>query len=217
MLLDTHAHLADPVFDPDLIRVIERAKEAGVSAIIAVSENLKEARRNLKLAEKHPAILPAAGLYPGNLDMQQAQEMVSFIRRKRDRLVAIGEVGLDRWIVKEESDRELQQEIFCMFIDLSLELDLPLNIHSRSAGRHVIALLLGRGANKVQLHANPPRPSRLWKRATSFRSHLRWCAHAKNRSSSALSHSPACWWKRTARFWALIRRSGMNQLTLTLR
>ncbi|MBA7647179.1 putative metal-dependent hydrolase TatD [subsurface metagenome] len=153
MLLDTHAHLADPVFDPDLIRVIERAKEAGVSAIIAVSENLKEARRNLKLAEKHPAILPAAGLYPGNLDMQQAQEMVSFIRRKRDRLVAIGEVGLDRWIVKEESDRELQQEIFCMFIDLSLELDLPLNIHSRSAGRHVIALLLGRGANKVQLHA----------------------------------------------------------------
>jgi TatD DNase family protein len=40
-----------------------------------------------------------------------------------------------------------------MFVDLSLELDLPLNVHSRSAGRHVIDILLARGAKRVQLHA----------------------------------------------------------------
>jgi len=50
-------------------------------------------------------------------------------------LAAIDEVGLDRWIVKEEADRSVQETIFRMFIDLAMELDLPLNVHSRSAGR----------------------------------------------------------------------------------
>jgi TatD DNase family protein len=79
--------------------------------------------------------------------------MITLIRKERKKLVAIGEVGLDYWAVKEEIDKELQREIFGRFIDLSLELDLPLNVHSRSAGRHVVSMLLERGARKVQLHA----------------------------------------------------------------
>ena len=79
--------------------------------------------------------------------------MVSFIRSERERLVAVGEVGLDYWVVQDEGERELQREIFSRFIDLALELDLPLNVHSRSAGRHAVGLLLDRSASKVQLHA----------------------------------------------------------------
>jgi TatD DNase family protein len=79
--------------------------------------------------------------------------MVSFIRSERERLAAVGEVGLDYWVVKDESERELQREIFSRFIDLARELDLPLNVHSRSAGQHAVGLLLARGARKVQLHA----------------------------------------------------------------
>jgi len=67
--------------------------------------------------------------------------------------VAIGEVGLDYWVVKEEEGREIQREIFRTFIDLSLEMDLPLNIHSRSAGKIVIQMLLEKGAQAVHLHA----------------------------------------------------------------
>jgi TatD DNase family protein len=98
-------------------------------------------------------ILPAAGLYPSVLNYSVADEMLSLIRRERERLWAIGEVGLDYWIVKEEEKRGVQREILQRFIDLSLELDLPLNLHSRSAGRHVIDLLLQCNARKVQLHA----------------------------------------------------------------
>jgi TatD DNase family protein len=79
--------------------------------------------------------------------------MVTFIRQNHEQLLGIGEVGLDFWIVKEEDKRALQREIFTRFIDLSLELDLPLNVHSRSAGRHVIDLLLQKNARRVQLHA----------------------------------------------------------------
>lgn len=152
-IVDTHSHLADPVFNSDLDEVLERAKTAGVSAIVTVSENLGDARRNLELAARYPMLRAAAGLYPTHLDMSQAEVMVSFIRQECSSLVAVGEVGLDYWAVKEESGKGLQREIFKAFVDLALELDLPLNVHSRSAGRHVIALLLKQGAQKVQLHA----------------------------------------------------------------
>jgi TatD DNase family protein len=79
--------------------------------------------------------------------------MVAFIRANRASLAAIGEVGLDYWVVKEEAARCVQKEIFSRFIRLSLELELPLNVHSRSAGRHAVDLLLQSGAEKVQLHA----------------------------------------------------------------
>jgi TatD DNase family protein len=124
-----------------------------VASIVSVSENLTDARKNMYLASCFPELRPALGLYPAHLDTEQAEAVVSLIRAEREKIVAIGEVGLDHWIVKEESERELQHEIFGRFIDLALELDLPLNVHSRSAGRHAVALLLERGAKKVQLHA----------------------------------------------------------------
>lgn len=152
-LVDTHAHLADDAFDSDRDEVLQRARSAGVAAVISVSESIEDAEKNLELSRTAEMVLPAAGLYPSVLDYSRADEMSSFIRREKEELRAIGEVGLDYWIVKEEEDRVVQREIFQRFIDLSKELDLPLNVHSRSAGRHVIDLLLGCDARKVQLHA----------------------------------------------------------------
>lgn len=153
LLIDTHAHICDPGFDEDRARVLARAREAGVDAIIAVGEDIGDARKNLDLAEKHPILKPAAGLYPTHLDLNQASEMSAFIRQNRALLAAIGEVGLDYWVVKEEAQKEIQREIFKIFIELSKELDLPLNIHSRSAGRHAVDMLLKNNAPRVQLHA----------------------------------------------------------------
>ncbi|MBW2518622.1 MAG: TatD family hydrolase [Deltaproteobacteria bacterium] len=152
-LVDTHAHMCDPSFDEDRDAVLERARKAGVAAIIAVGENLADARKNLELAEKYPILKPAAGLYPTHLDLEQARQMADFLRDNKSRIVAIGEVGLDYWIVKEDSEKTLQREILKTFIALSKELNMPLNIHSRSAGRHAIALLLENDAPRVQMHA----------------------------------------------------------------
>jgi TatD DNase family protein len=153
ILVDTHTHLCDPVFDADRAEVLDRAAAAGIGAVILVGEDLQEARRNIKLAANHSMLKPAAGLYPAILDRAQAQDLHMFIRNKSNRLVAIGEVGLDYWVVKEETDKEIQREIFKGFIALSLEQDLPLNVHSRSAGRHAVSLLLECGASRVQMHA----------------------------------------------------------------
>jgi len=153
LLVDTHAHLCDPVFDPDLAEVLERAREAGISAVLSVGEDLSDAGKNLRLAARYPMVRAAAGLYPTNLDLDLAEKMRTFIRAHKDEFVAIGEVGLDYWLVKDGPQRDIQREIFKGFIDLSAELSLPLNVHSRSAGRHAVAFLLESSAAKVQLHA----------------------------------------------------------------
>jgi TatD DNase family protein len=152
-VIDVHAHLCDPVFDADRPAVLDRARRAGVTRVLCVGETLADAERNLALAEAHQMLWAAAGLYPTILDLDQAERMIGFIRRHRDRLRAIGEVGLDRWKVQDEEGRALQEEIFRRFIRLSRELDLPLNIHSRSAGRRTLELLEEEGPCRALLHA----------------------------------------------------------------
>jgi TatD DNase family protein len=153
VIVDTHAHLCDPVFDGDRESVLSRARAAGVAAVVAVSETLTDARRTLELAARFPEIKPAVGLYPAHLDLEAAAAIMALIRREHHRLAGIGEVGLDYRLVADADDRARQREIFAMFIALGRELDLPLNVHSRSAGRQTVDLLLTSGAARVQLHA----------------------------------------------------------------
>jgi TatD DNase family protein len=153
MLTDVHAHICDAVFDDDRADVLKRACDAGISSVIAVGETLADARKNLALSAIHQEILPAAGLYPTILDMDEASAVELFIRENHQRLVAIGEIGLDYWKVQDEADREIQREIFKRFIKLGIELELPLNIHSRSAGRQVIEMLFEADAKRVLMHA----------------------------------------------------------------
>lgn len=153
MIFDTHAHICDSVFDADRSEVLRKAREVGVGAIVAVGEDLSDAQRNIQIAEAYSIIRPAAGLYPTILDLEKAKDMRAFIRAQHAKFCAIGEVGLDFWAVKEEPKKEIQKEIFRSFIKLAEELDLPLNVHSRSAGRHAVAMLLECGADRVQMHA----------------------------------------------------------------
>jgi len=158
-LVDVHAHLCAPEFAKDLPAVLDTAAAAGVTRILAVGETLEDARRNLELADRFPMVRPCAGLYPTVLDEAAAEGMLAFIRQHRDRLVAIGEVGMDHWMVREEGDREVQRTILGRFVALANELDLPLNVHSRSAGRAAIQFLRGQGARRVLLHAFDGRAS----------------------------------------------------------
>ena len=153
MLFDAHAHLASGDFKDDLPAVLARADAAGLCGILAVGETLEDAERTLALSDRYPLVKPAAGLYPTRLDLSAAEAVMAFIRRHADRLVALGEVGLDHWVMKDETDWRRQEEILTRFVVLSNNLELPLNVHSRSAGRHTIAFLREHGARRVLLHA----------------------------------------------------------------
>ena len=150
---DCHAHLVDPTFDDDRSEVIARAQNKGVKGIITVGETYDDALKNLKLTKQHECLFPCLGLYPTILDLDQAEQIVQLIRENHHLLAGVGEVGLDYWKVKEEEEREIQRHIFSMMIEIAMKYDLPLNVHSRSAGRHTIDLLLSKGAGRVQMHA----------------------------------------------------------------
>ncbi len=152
-LFDCHAHICDESFDADREEVIKRADAKGVSGIIAVGETYDDAVKNLKLAKQFDCIYPCLGVYPTRLDIDHAEKVVQLVRENHHILAGIGEVGLDYWKVKDESEREVQRHIFDMMIDLAIEFDLPLNVHSRSAGLPTIDLLLSKGARRVQMHA----------------------------------------------------------------
>ena len=152
-LFDAHAHIASADFSRDLPEVLTRAEAVGVCGIVSVGETLEEAKRTLELAGRHSLVKPAAGLYPTIFDLDAADAVVDFIREHAAQLVALGEIGLDHWVVKHEAEWKIQEEILARFVALSNELALPLNIHSRSAGRHCIAVLKAQGARHVLLHA----------------------------------------------------------------
>jgi len=152
-MIDVHAHLTSPEFAGDLADVLARAERAGVKAVFTAGENHADNLKVLEACASHPLLKPCLGHYPSNPDMAEAMKNVKLIRAGRERLIAISEVGLDFRIAEDSSAREVQKEIFSLFIDLAVELSLPLVVHSRSAGHHAIELLAAKGASMVCMHA----------------------------------------------------------------
>jgi TatD DNase family protein len=162
-VIDCHTHLTHADFDADRSAVVERARRAGVERIAIVGQDEAENRQVLALARGGRApspYLPFLGLHPDRFgdrreppDAAELDRICAMIRAERETLTGIGEVGLDYWYGQEEARRELQRSALARLADLAIELDLPLNVHSRSAGRQTLDLLLHRGARRVLMHA----------------------------------------------------------------
>jgi len=163
ILVDAHAHLDHPDFDKDLAEVIERAKSAGVSSIISNGVNPETNRKTLEIAKKFDIVKPALGIYPPSAlqreinhnafplkpDVFDVEAEISFIRRNRNKIAAIGEVGLDYESGNPDDD---QEGLFELMIDLANEIKKPLIVHSRKAEQAVLDALESNSAKKVLLH-----------------------------------------------------------------
>ncbi|XP_051472302.1 putative deoxyribonuclease TATDN3 isoform X2 [Apus apus] len=169
--VDCHCHLAAPCFQPDAAAVVREAQQAAVSALVVVSEQAAEFRSVLALSERFPGFVwPCLGVHPvqevspeeqRSVALQDLDAALPLIELYKDKLVGIGEVGLDftpRFASTDEQ-KEGQRQVLIKQIELARRLDLPLNVHSRSAGRPTINLLREQGATKVLLHAFDGKPS----------------------------------------------------------
>jgi TatD DNase family protein len=159
-VIDCHTHLTDPSFDADREAVLLRARAAGVERIAVVGQDLAENRAVLAAVGRHEGLLAFLGLHPDRfadraapVTAEEQAAVLAQIRAKRARLTGIGEVGLDYWVCQDEARRAAQREALTALARLALELDLPLNVHSRSAGHHTLDLLLAAGARRVLMHA----------------------------------------------------------------
>lgn len=169
--IDCHCHISAGDFDKDLDEVIERSKKAGVLGILAVAEHSGEFEKIIKLSERFPGLIfPCLGVHPVQEVSPEKQRgaapedldaALPIIEKYKDQLVAIGEVGLDFTprFVNGDADKDNQRQVLIRQVELAKQLDLPINVHSRSAGRPTIHLLKELGVERALLHAFDGKPS----------------------------------------------------------
>jgi len=154
-LVDVHCHLDAKEFETDLDTVLERAKAAGVVAILSNGTNPVSNRAVLALAQKHALVRSVLGFYPNDaveLGMGAVQDELKFISEHASKIVALGEVGLDLHHDQDTKHFAAMKETFILFARLARRLDKPLIVHSRKAETETIEILETEGNKKVVFH-----------------------------------------------------------------
>jgi TatD DNase family protein len=139
-LIDSHAHVHFPQFEDDREAVVDRARKAGLVAIVEIGTNLESSRAAVALAEQHDFIYATVGVHPHDaktVDQAALDELRALAHHPK--VVAIGEIGLDYY--RDLSPRPVQRQAFAHQLALASELDLPVVIHSRDAHDDVLATL----------------------------------------------------------------------------
>ena len=149
-MIDTHCHLENEVFDQDRNSVISKAKELGIAIITSAIEE-KTWAKSCEIAESYSNVYAAVGLEPTQFDI--CDQALQWIRSNHERIISIGETGLDHYLVRDHQDRIKQKNCFEMMINLAKELKVPVQVHSRSAGRKALETLSDCNAVDVHLHA----------------------------------------------------------------
>lgn len=137
MLFDTHAHYDDEAFDLDREDVI--ADFGGL--IVSPGCTVETSAMAVEMAKRHENMYAAVGIHPENCG-DFVPEHIDALRElaKNEKVVAIGEIGLDYYWA-ENPPREFQQEVFRAQLRLALELDLPVIIHDREAHGDTLAIV----------------------------------------------------------------------------
>ena len=146
-LFDSHSHYNDEKFEKDREEVLKQVYDSGVTKLICAGYNLPSSKEAVKIAKLHKFIYSIVGISPNdipNFENEQTdikefffedilQEQLQEIKKlaQNEKVVAIGEIGLDYYWNKE--NKKEQRLAFMKQIELANELNLPIVIHTREA------------------------------------------------------------------------------------
>lgn len=142
MLFDTHAHFDSRQFNQDRDELLSSLPGQGVSLIVNPGCDIPTSRMAVELAEQYPFVYAAVGFHPEetpNAELSDLEEIRRLAAHKK--VVAIGEIGLDYYWVKEEEGRKKEQEFFRAQMALAEELNLPVIVHDREAHGDTLAIV----------------------------------------------------------------------------
>ena len=140
MLLDSHTHIDMSEFDADRERVLQRARESGVAAIIDIGIDIASSEAAIALAEKHSDVFATVAIHPHDaskvtdVDIARLEDLANY-----PKVVAIGEIGLDFY--RNRSSKESQVDSFKWQLGIASKAGLPVVIHSRNARDEVFEIL----------------------------------------------------------------------------
>ena len=140
-LVDTHTHLYLPEFDSDREDVIASAVSKGVSKLLLPNIDTRSAEPMMTVVKRHPGICyPMVGLHPTSVNEDYRSQLDELEKLIPDHhFIAVGETGIDLYWRKTFINEQI--ESFRHHVELSLELDLPLVIHSREAFNEIFSVL----------------------------------------------------------------------------
>lgn len=142
MIFDTHAHYDDEAFDSDREDLLGQMEKQGVGHIVNVCASIGQFHRTVELTEKYPFIYGAVGVHPDDADKMTKDTLDEITRIARmDKMVAIGEIGLDYYWHKEKEEHRKQQEMFRAQLDIARQEKLPFMIHSRDAAEDTLEII----------------------------------------------------------------------------
>ena len=154
MLIDVHCHANLFLILEDIIK---EAKSVGVEKIIAVGMSAISLERILEISKLYESIYPALGIHPEEVRMNkdiegQLDSLIEKIKKNKELLCAIGEIGLDHHFIKDKDLYPLQRKIFEKLLLVAQELELPVNLHTKGAEKLVFDILPSYNIPNINVH-----------------------------------------------------------------
>jgi len=134
MFTDSHCHLENKRFDADRGDVFARARESGVTTMLAIGNGDGPGTGTLdcaiKLAQQHAGVYATVGIHPHEAALAKQSDFDELERLARDpKVIAWGEIGLDYYY--DHSPRDVQQRVFVQQMEMARAAKLPIVIHNR--------------------------------------------------------------------------------------
>lgn len=139
-IFDSHCHPQFNQYDKDREEMLKRAKDAGVF-MICVGTDYETSKQGIELAQKNEGIWATVGLHPNdNLNEEFRPELYEELL-KMEKVVAVGEIGLDYYRTTKDLDRKFQKERFEKQLDIVVRNHVPVILHSRDAGKGSVGIV----------------------------------------------------------------------------
>jgi TatD DNase family protein len=143
MLIDSHCHIDGEAFDGDRDEVVQRARDAGVIAMLNVGTgdpHSDDFRKAVAVAERYENVFASVGVHPHDAKLYDDKADEHLIdQAKSEKVIAWGEIGLDYYY--DHSPRDVQREVFRRQVRVAKDLNLPVIIHSRDANDETVEIL----------------------------------------------------------------------------
>jgi len=154
-MIDVHCHLEQSDYDKDREQVIEKCKQQ-LKAVITCSAHPKDLDFTFSLVEKHRNfIFASAGIHPEYVKEIREKDLESFfekVRLNKEKIVSVGEIGLDYFWTKENQFQKRQKELFKRMLEFAREIKKPVTVHIREACEDALKILRDFSPEKVHLH-----------------------------------------------------------------
>ena len=141
--IDSHCHIDGEAFDADRDEVVQRARDAGVKAMLCIGTGNPvngEIAKAVETAESYENVFASVGVHPHDAKLYDDEAEETLVNlTKSEKVIAWGEIGLDYYY--DHSPRNVQREVFIRQIRTAKSLDLPIIIHSRDADDETVEIL----------------------------------------------------------------------------